>query len=133
MSDFLEKLKKGMDAEPIIQEVSEPEVVKAEFVSSPVVNDEPAEEVEPPKKAKKKAVKKRPEPEEKEEVFFDTPVGELTVDVFQSGKDLIIRSAIGGIESEDLDIVIENDFVVIKGVRPSSAETTAGKEEKEQS
>ena len=43
--------------------------------------------------------------------------GELTVDVFETDKDIIIQSAIAGVEPENLDITIENDMVVIKGNR----------------
>ncbi|MBU3942632.1 Hsp20/alpha crystallin family protein [Patescibacteria group bacterium] len=123
MSDFLEKLKKGMDTPATTEEIG---VVEADFTAM-AIKPEP---MDPPKKTKKKVAKKPASVKDSVEAsFFDGPEGELTVDVFQSGKDLIIRSAIGGIESEDLDIVIENDFVVIKGVRPSSAEALAGKEE----
>jgi len=43
--------------------------------------------------------------------------GKLTVDVYQTNKDLIIQSAIAGINREDLDISIEKDIVIIKGNR----------------
>ena len=52
-----------------------------------------------------------------EETLFDGPEGELTVDVYQSGNDLIVRSAIAGVDPEDLDITIENDLVIISGQR----------------
>ncbi|MFH1451485.1 MAG: Hsp20/alpha crystallin family protein [bacterium] len=52
--------------------------------------------------------------------------GQLTVDVFQSGQDLVIQSAIAGIESEDLDISIDKDVVTIKGNR-ENPETSSGK------
>lgn len=127
MTDFLEKLKKGMDTENI-PEVEEP---VAEFTSSPVdVPEEPEEpEEEKPKKAKKTKQKAKKEKVQKIEVqeeepsikkedsLFEGPEGELTIDVYQSGKNLIVRSAIAGVEPEDLDITIENDLVVIKGDR----------------
>jgi len=130
MTDFLEKLKKGMDTESIPKTDTEsiPEVEKpiAEFTSSPVdVPEEP--EKKKPKKAKKtkkktKKIQKIEVQEEepstkKEDSLFEGPEGELTIDVYQSGKNLIVRSAIAGVEPEDLDITIENDLVVIKGDR----------------
>ena len=169
MSDFFEKLKKGMDSEELSEDIleepnqptseedliEEPEEatpvsteevseVKAEFATTPVIDDDPPEVDSPkPKKkkpskkktTKKKPTKKKEDSPEKIEIeetpdedveeapkkdFFDGPMGELTVDVYQSGKDLIVQSAIGGVESEDLDIIIENDLVVIKGSREES-------------
>ena len=43
--------------------------------------------------------------------------GELTVDVYQTDEEIVIQSAIAGMDAEDLDIFIENDLVSIKGNR----------------
>lgn len=43
--------------------------------------------------------------------------GQLVVDVYETGGDIVIRTAIAGIKTEDLDISIENDTVIIKGER----------------
>ncbi len=43
--------------------------------------------------------------------------GQLTVDVFQVGNDLIVQSTIGGVDSKDIDISIAKDMVTIKGHR----------------
>jgi len=48
--------------------------------------------------------------------------GELTVDVYQTDKDLVIQSVIAGITPENLDISIENDMVVIRGNREKPTE-----------
>ena len=45
------------------------------------------------------------------------PEGQLTVDVYQTDKEIVIQSAIAGIRPEDLDISIENDMVIIRGNR----------------
>ena len=45
------------------------------------------------------------------------PEGQLTVDVYQTNEEIVIQSAIAGVEPEDLDISIENDVVTIKGNR----------------
>jgi HSP20 family protein len=43
--------------------------------------------------------------------------GQLVVDMYQTESDLVIQSAIAGIKVEDLDVVIEDDLVTIKGNR----------------
>lgn len=43
--------------------------------------------------------------------------GQLTVDIYQTDSDLIIQSAVAGVELKDLDISIDRDLVLIKGER----------------
>ncbi|MFA5107298.1 MAG: Hsp20/alpha crystallin family protein [Patescibacteria group bacterium] len=43
--------------------------------------------------------------------------GQLAVDVYQTPKDIVIKSTIAGVQPEDLDITINNDMVTIKGIR----------------
>ena len=43
--------------------------------------------------------------------------GQLTVDVFQTENELVIQSAIAGIKTENLDVLIEEDVLTIKGRR----------------
>lgn len=43
--------------------------------------------------------------------------GQLVVDVYETNGEIVIQSAIAGINPEDLDISIENDLVIIKGER----------------
>lgn len=50
------------------------------------------------------------------------PEGQLTVDVYQTDGEIVIQSAIAGVEPEDLDITIENDVVIIKGERERQSE-----------
>lgn len=52
------------------------------------------------------------------EQWFDD--GELVIDVYQTGNDIVLQSAIAGVKPEDLDIAIENDMVTIKGERSNS-------------
>ena len=47
----------------------------------------------------------------------DTEEGQLTVDVYQTKDLIIIKSIIGGVASEDLDISITSDMITIKGTR----------------
>ena len=43
--------------------------------------------------------------------------GELTVDVYQTDKNIVIQTAIAGISKDDLEIVTEKDMVTIRGER----------------
>lgn len=47
----------------------------------------------------------------------DPQEGELPVDMFQTGDDVVIRALIAGVSPEDLDIAITRDLVTIKGMR----------------
>ena len=106
MADFFEKLKKGMDI---------PASAKATAGKGR-------------KRAKKIEIKKEKEdsdiekvPIEQKDDWLDSE-GELTVDVYQTDKEIVIQSAIAGVEPEDLDISIEKDMVTIKGKREKQFE-----------
>ena len=43
--------------------------------------------------------------------------GQLTIDVYQTENFIVIKSIIGGVRTEDLDISITSDMVTIKGKR----------------
>ena len=49
--------------------------------------------------------------------IFEGPEGQLTVDVYQTPTNIIIESPVAGVKSEDLDIAVNPDTVVIKGAR----------------
>ncbi|MBU2635091.1 Hsp20/alpha crystallin family protein [Patescibacteria group bacterium] len=106
MADFFEKLKKGMDI---------PASAKATAGKGR-------------KRAKKIEIKKEKEdsdiekvPIEQKDDWLDSE-GELTVDVYQTDKEIVIQSAIAGVKPEDLDISIEKDMVIIKGKREKQFE-----------
>lgn len=54
---------------------------------------------------------------ENEDWFAQTYDGQLSVDVFQTDKDIIVRAAVAGVRAEDLDIELASDMITIKGVR----------------
>lgn len=163
MTDFFEKLKKGMDVEKPIEPV---EPVKPTGPIEPVQlsNSRPEADLaiassikqEPvPKKRKKRMARKKPAAEpasvlpsrtsadnkkikvekiplikkktisneslsldsENDDWLDKEKIGQLTVDLYQTDKEIIIQSAIAGVEPEDLDITIEDDLVIIKGKR----------------
>ncbi len=43
--------------------------------------------------------------------------GHLTVDVYQTDDDIVIRSTIAGAKIEDIDIQVTQDMITIKGIR----------------
>lgn len=43
--------------------------------------------------------------------------GQLTVDIFDDGNNLIIQSTVAGVKPEDLDLSITNDMITIRGKR----------------
>ncbi|MEI7498184.1 MAG: Hsp20/alpha crystallin family protein [Candidatus Falkowbacteria bacterium] len=54
-----------------------------------------------------------------EENWFenDYEEGQLSIDVFQTETNLVIKSTIAGAKSEDLDIAVNNDMLTIRGSR----------------
>lgn len=47
----------------------------------------------------------------------DYDEGQLSIDVYQNPKNLIVKSTIAGIKPEDIDISINNDMLTIRGKR----------------
>ena len=76
------------------------------------MDDEPALETAPESKLPNK-------PKAPGEAWFDeeSSEGELTVDVYQTPSEIVIKSMVAGVKPEDLDISITRDMVVIKGKR----------------
>lgn len=51
--------------------------------------------------------------------------GQLTIDVYQTKDSVVIKSIIGGVRPEDLDISIASDMVTIKGKRLNPDEVSS--------
>jgi len=47
----------------------------------------------------------------------DSEEGELTIDLYQTPTEIVIKSMVAGVKPEDLDIAITRDMVTIKGKR----------------
>ncbi|EKE15526.1 MAG: Small heat shock protein [uncultured bacterium] len=60
-----------------------------------------------------------------EETYSSDAEGQLTIDVYQTENDIIIKSTIAGVKPEDLDVTINNDMVIIKGERKNEEKITA--------
>lgn len=150
-SSFFDKLKKGMGIEAT-QEIAKEELkkepkeeekpkekkekpkekkskkiekkkIKADEQKEPEVKYEVKPEVKEEKVPEEKTVKEEEKPkiETKKEGWFE-PEGELAIDIYQIADDLVIQSAIAGVKSEDLDIVIEGDIITITGERRKPTE-----------
>src|SRR3989338_6881944 len=104
MANFLEKLKKGMEINELPKEAM-PEEIKRE-------------EINPKKTEKFETSKKEPA----EENNWLEEEGQLAIDVYQTEKEIVVQSAIAGVKPEDLDILVENDIVLIRGSRPKPME-----------
>lgn len=48
--------------------------------------------------------------------------GQLTIDVYQTENDIVIKSTIAGVRPEDLDVNINNDMVTVRGERVQGEE-----------
>lgn len=55
-------------------------------------------------------------PQEQQEQSIESE-GQLTIDVYQTDDDIVIKSTIAGVKPEDLDVNINNDMVTIRGER----------------
>jgi HSP20 family protein len=65
--------------------------------------------------------------------FAESPVtteddteGQLTIDVYQTENEIVIKSTIAGVKPEDLDVSINNDMVTIKGERSNEEQVDHG-------
>lgn len=67
------------------------------------------------------AIEEQPSSQEPIEEFkvddWFEPEGELAVDVYQTDKDIVIQSAVAGMRPEEINIMVENDVVTIRGIR----------------
>lgn len=50
-------------------------------------------------------------------IFEKEEEGQLLVDVYKRGDDIIIKSIVAGVEPESLDISLNNDIITLRGKR----------------
>ena len=55
--------------------------------------------------------------EEKEWLDADYEEGQLSIDVYQTPAEIVVKSTIAGVKPEDIDISINNDMLTIRGKR----------------
>jgi len=58
-----------------------------------------------------------PSATDSETSWLGEPEGQLSVDVIETPEEMIIRSAIAGVRSSDLDITLSHDTLTIRGKR----------------
>ena len=56
-------------------------------------------------------------PSERPSVFEEEEEGQLTVDVYNTSSDIIVKTMVAGVKPDDLDVAISRDSVTIRGHR----------------
>src|SRR5512133_1335898 len=56
-------------------------------------------------------------PKSKSGLYDDEEEGQLTVDVYQTPSEIVIKTMVAGVKPEDLDVAITRDSVTIRGKR----------------
>ncbi|MCL5436055.1 MAG: Hsp20/alpha crystallin family protein [Patescibacteria group bacterium] len=114
-------------------EEEEPEdVIEEEVLEEVAQGEDPVEEQQPESvslKARNKS-KKMPSrvdvaeeaPATGSEEWINEYEGQLTLDVYQTKDNVMIKSTIAGVKPENLDITIANDMVTIRGERKKDEE-----------
>jgi len=64
--------------------------------------------------------------EEEQETEEQSDGGELAVDVFQEGDNVILQSTVAGVKPDDIDITLAPDQVTIRGERRQQREIEEG-------
>jgi HSP20 family protein len=63
-------------------------------------------------------------PEENTASDMESNEGQLTIDVYQTDNDIVIKSTIAGVKPEDLDVSINNDMLTIRGERKNDEQVS---------
>src|SRR3989344_3316499 len=66
-----------------------------------------------------------PAPKGSSEDWLSEYEGQLTIDMFQTKDNVIIKSTIAGVKPEDVDVTIANDMVTIRGERKRDFEASS--------
>ncbi|MBU2472767.1 Hsp20/alpha crystallin family protein [Patescibacteria group bacterium] len=62
-------------------------------------------------------IPKKEKSEKETEEWLSESEGQLTIDVYQTPNEIVIKSTIAGVKPEDIDISMTNDMITIKGNR----------------
>jgi len=119
---FFEKLTgASIEEEKVEKKPKKEESIKKEALAMPKTKKMKPKN---PKKESEKPLVSEAE-EEKEKGWLEEVEGEegqLTIDVYQTESDIVIKSTIAGVNPEDIDISITNDMVTIRGKRVKDEE-----------
>lgn len=71
-------------------------------------------------------LKSSEEKNEKAEIKRDwkNSEGQLAVDIYETEEDLVLQTAIAGVEADSLDISLEKDLLIVRGERKNPAKET---------
>jgi len=140
MVSFIDKLKKMGSKEPekniteqefVFEEKPKKEKknkiekmeIKSVALDDAIENNEEKKEEKKEEKPKEEKIKIQEEntignlPLEEKEEWAGSEEGQLAVDVYQTEKDLVIQSAVAGVNAQSIDISLEKDILTIKGCR----------------
>lgn len=65
------------------------------------------------------------EPAAQQEEWMNDFEGQLTIDMYQTKDNVIIKSTIAGVKPDDIDITVANDMVTIRGERSRDFDASA--------
>lgn len=124
-TSFFEKLTGASNEEEIKPSTTEEEKPKRgrskKTAETKTQKEMKKDALEIPKSKDPPAKKVEPEIEEPEKDWLDEAEGEeegqLTIDVYQTDAEIVIKSTIAGVNPEDIDVSISNDMVTIRGKR----------------
>jgi len=83
-------------------------------------SDKKIEEKNPKKKIEEKKISGQKSKKESQD-WLETD-GQLAIDVYQTKDFFVVQAPVAGIKPDDLDISVENDFLIIKGKREKAEE-----------
>lgn len=95
----------GLDQEVLAKESEEVTVVYQEKKDRKKIKD------------KKLLTRRKQEKIAQEQWLPDQTQGQLVVDIYEKDNSLVIESTIAGVNSQDIDITVEPDLIVIRGKR----------------
>ena len=72
-------------------------------------------------------MKKEENKNQKIQLEKSTDSGQLVVDVYETEKEVVLRSSIAGVTAEELNISLEQDILIIKGERKDKEEVPKDK------
>jgi HSP20 family protein len=123
MKKIFKKLS-GLDKNPVVEADEDEQEDELDYYE----NDE---EIEDENEEEEEDEEEESEDEEEEEdvddeegawLQQDYEEGQLSIDVFQTPTNLIVKSTIAGVRPEDIDISINNDMLTIRGKREQQEE-----------
>ena len=115
MSTFFEKLTGG-GQKTDGADGSDPAPAR-DRIRRPARHSAPAEHEDAARPTRLRVETEEREPQTDEADGTPEDEGELTVDIYDKGDNIVIQSTVAGVKPEDLDVAITNDSVTIRGRR----------------